>query len=102
MSSQQTIKASGHAAAAEYEEDLPFSLMVILHLLPGILLVGAVLVLAPPLIKRGVPYELVHIGSGLLTMVPFMVGAMLLYGRARYGRASLREVRSEERRVGKE
>jgi hypothetical protein len=68
MSSQHTIKASGHAAAADhdgYEEDLPFSLMVILHLLPGILLMGAVLLLAPPLVKQGVPYDLVHIGLGL-------------------------------------
>ena len=102
MSSQHTIKASGHAAAADhdgYEEDLPFSLMVILHLLPGILLMGAVLLLAPPLVKQGVPYELVHIGSGLMTMVPFMFGAMLLYGRARYGRASLREVVRFRRRM---
>ena len=94
MSSQHTIKAFGHAAAGDRgsEEDLSFSLVVTLHLLPGILLMGAVLLLAPPLIERGVPYELVHIVSGLMTMVPFMLGAMLLYGRARYGRASLREV----------
>ena len=94
MSSQHTIKASGHAATADhgYVEDLSFSLVVILHLLPGILLMGVVLLLAPPLIKGGVPYELVHIASGILTIVPFMFGTMLLYSRARYGRASLREV----------
>jgi membrane protease YdiL (CAAX protease family) len=94
MSSQHTIKTSGRAAAADRgsEEDLSFTFVVILHLLPGVLLMGAVLLLAPPLIERGVPYELVHIASALLTIVPFMVGAMFLYGRARYGRASLREV----------
>jgi uncharacterized protein len=94
MSSQYTIKASGRAVAPDHgsEEDMSFSRVVILHLLPGVLLMGAVLLLAPPLIKRGVPYDLVHIASGVMTMVPFMFGAMLLYGRTRYGRASLREV----------
>ena len=94
MTSERTIEASDHVTVADRdsEEGLPFSLAVILHLLPGALLMGAVLLLAPPLIERGVPYELVHITSALLTMVPFMFGAMLLYGRLRNGRASLREV----------
>ncbi len=45
MSSQHTIKASSHTAAADHghEEDFSFSLVVILHLLPGILLMGALL-----------------------------------------------------------
>ena len=64
-------------------------LAAILHLLPGALLMGGVLVLAPPLIERGVPYEIVHIASALLTMVPFMFGAMLLYSRLRHGRFML-------------
>jgi uncharacterized protein len=94
MTSEHTIKAHPHATAAgnEPEENLPFWLAVLLHLLPGALLMGAVLILAPTLIERGVPYELVHITSGLLTIVPFMFAAMLLYGRTKHGRASLREV----------
>jgi membrane protease YdiL (CAAX protease family) len=94
MTSERAINASDHAAAADQtsEESLSLSLVVLLHLLPGALLMGVALLLAPMLIERGVPYELVHIASGLLTIVPFMFGAMLLYGRLRYGRTSLREV----------
>ena len=86
MTSERTIKAHPHATAPDHasEESLPFSLAVLLHLLPGAFLMGAELILAPPLMERGVPYELIHIASGLLTIVPFMFGAMLVYGRARY------------------
>ena len=93
MSSERTIEASHHVTAADHdsEENLPFWLAVILHLLPGALLMGAVLLLlAPPLIERGVPYEVAHIASAMLTMVPFMFGAMLLHGRAKHGRLTLR------------
>ena len=94
MTSEHTIKGHAQAKAADHgpNENVPFSLAVTLHLLPGVLLMGAVLLLAPPLIERGVPYELVHIASALLTMVPFMFGAMLLYGRTKHGHFSLREV----------
>ena len=92
MTSERTIKAHARAADQESKENLPFWLVVILHLLPGALLMGTALILARPLIERGVPYELVHMASALLTIVPFMFGAMLLYGRLRYGSASLREV----------
>ena len=94
MTSEHTIEARAYAKATDHEskENLPFWLAVILHLLPGVLLVGMALVLAPPLIERGMPYELVHIASGLLTMVPFMFGTMLLYGRTKHGHFSLREV----------
>src|SRR5918997_5892040 len=94
MISQRTLETRDHARAADYgsPENLPFSLAVLLHLLPGVLLVGMALVLAPPLIERGMPYELVHIASGLLTIVPFMFGTMLLYGRTKHGHFSLREV----------
>ncbi len=94
MTREHTIRAHAHAEATDHEpkENLTFGLAVILHLLPGALLVGTALLLARPLVERGVPYELVHIASGLLTIVPFMLGTMLLYGRLRQGRFSLREV----------
>jgi hypothetical protein len=90
MASERTIIASGQVASSDHasEEHLPFSLAVLLHLLPGTLLMGAALILAPPLIERGVLYDLVHIASSLLTIVPFMVGVMLVYGRAKHGRAT--------------
>ena len=65
---------------------------MLLHLLPGAVLMGGVLLLGPPLIERGVPYDLAHIATALLTMVPFMFGAMLLYGRANNGHLTLRGV----------
>jgi membrane protease YdiL (CAAX protease family) len=94
MTGERTIEVSDHATAAGIgkQEDLRFSLAVVLHLLPGALLLGTALLLAPPLIERGVPYELAHIAAALLTMVPFMFGAMFLYGRAKYGSFSLQEV----------
>ena len=94
MTSEHTIKAHVHTKATEHgsKENLPVWLAVILHLLPGALLMGMALVLARPLIVRGVPYELAHIASALLTIVPFMFGTMLLYGRAKYGQFSLRWV----------
>jgi membrane protease YdiL (CAAX protease family) len=94
MTSEHTMKAHPYATVADREpdENLPFWLAVLLHLLPGALLMGAVLILAPTLTERGVPYQLVHITSGLLTIVPFMFGAMLLYGRIKHDRASLRGV----------
>ena len=65
MSSQRTITAHPHATVPDHgsEEDLSFPLVVILHLLPGALLMGAVLLLTPPLIGRGVPSDLIHIVS---------------------------------------
>ena len=93
MTREHAITAHAHAEAMDHEpENLPFRLAVILHLLPGALLMGIALLLARPLVERGVPYELVHIASGLLTIVPFMFGTMLLYGRTRHGHFSLREV----------
>ena len=91
MTGERTLEAPEHAKDADRgsREDLPLWLAAILHLLPGALLMGGVLVLAPPLIERGVPYEIVHIASALLTMVPFMFGAMLLYSRLRHGRFML-------------
>ena len=92
MSGERTLEAPDHAKAEDREsrEDLSFWLVALLHLLPGALLMGGVLVLAPPLIERGVPYEIAHNASALLTMVPFMFGAMLLYGRIRHGHFTLR------------
>jgi hypothetical protein len=60
MTGERTIAVSDHATAAGTgkREDLRFSLAVVLHLLPGALLLGTALLLAPPLIERGVPYEL--------------------------------------------
>jgi uncharacterized protein len=94
MTGERTLEAPDHAKAAVRgpREDLSFWLAAILHLLPGALLMGGVLILAPPLIERGVPYEIAHITSALLTMVPFMFGAMLLYGRIRHGHFTLRGV----------
>ena len=94
MISEHTIEAHACAKAADHGsgENLPLWLAVILHLLPGALLMGGVLILAPMLIERGVPYEIAHISSALLTMVPFMFGAMLLYGRLRHGRFTLQGV----------
>jgi hypothetical protein len=88
------LEAPDHAKAADRgsREDLSFWLAEIFHLLPGALLMGGVLVLAPSLIERGVPYEIAHIASALLTMVPFMFGAMFLYGRIRHGHLTLRGV----------
>jgi hypothetical protein len=94
MTGERTLEAPDHAKAEDRgsREDLSFWLAAILHLLPGALLMGGVLVLAPPLIERGVPYEIAHIASALLTMVPFMFGAMFLYGRIRHGHLTLRGV----------
>src|SRR5215211_4479359 len=54
------LEAPDHAKAADRgsREDLSFWLAEIFHLLPGALLIGGVLVLAPSLIERGVPYEI--------------------------------------------
>ena len=94
MKTEHGIAVPGYATAGrdEPKETLSFPLVVLLHLVPGALLVGAVLLLAPPLIERGVPYELVHISSALLTMVPFMFGTMLLHGHRRHDRLTLRGV----------
>ena len=94
MTTEHRIATPGYVPAANRgsEETLSLPLAVLLHLLPGALLMGAVLLLAPPLIERGVPYEVAHIASAMLTMVPFMFGAMLLHGRAKHGRLTLRGV----------
>jgi hypothetical protein len=93
MTTEQGMEAPGYVPAdLGSEETLSFPLVVLLHLLPGMLLMGAVLLLTPPLIERGVPYDLAHIASALLTMVPFVFGAMLLYGRRKHGRLTLRGV----------
>jgi uncharacterized protein len=94
MTTEHRIATPGYVPAADRgsEETLSLPLAVLLHLLPGALLMGGVLLLAPPLIERGVPYDLAHIATALLTMVPFMFGAMLLYGRANYGHLTLRGV----------
>ena len=94
MTTEHRIATPGYVSAADRgpEETLSLPLAVLLHLLPGALLMGGVLLLAPPLIERGVPYDLAHIATALLTMVPFMFGAMLLYGRANYGHLTLRGV----------
>ena len=101
MTTEHTEEAPAYAARAETEsnETLSPQLVVLLHLLPGALLMGGVLLLAPPLIERGVPYDLVHILSALLTMVPFIFGAMLLYGRRRHGHLTLMSAPQNKARV---
>ena len=94
MTGERTLQARTNVPATDRgpEEALRFPLAVVLHLLPGALLLVTALVLAPPLVERGVPYELIHIAAGLLTIVPFMFGAMLLYGHRKHGRLTLRGV----------
>ncbi len=94
MTTEHRIATPGYVPAADRgsEETLSLPLAVLLHLLPGAVLMGGVLLLGPPLTERGVPYDLAHIATALLTMVPFMFGAMLLYGRAKHGRLTLRGV----------
>ena len=93
MTTEDRIKALDHTKKDRRSgETLPLPLVVLLHLLPGTLLIGAVLVLAPPFIERGVPYQIAYTASALLTSAPFMVGAMLLYGRRKHGRLTLRGV----------
>ena len=94
MTGERTLQARANVPATDWdsEEALRFPFAVVLHLVPGALLLVTVLVLAPPLVERGVPYELIHIAAGLLTIVPFMFGAMLLYGRRKHGRLTLRGV----------
>ena len=54
MTTEHRTEAPGYGPAAGRgsEETLPFPLVVLLHLLPGALLIGAVLLLAPAFLAR--------------------------------------------------
>lgn len=60
--------------------------LVFLHLAPGVLQMAMYMVLAPPLLARGVPRALIFGAAVLLTSVPFMLAVMATAGRRPPGR----------------
>jgi membrane protease YdiL (CAAX protease family) len=64
-------------AGPEPRDDLPFPQLVILHLLPGAVQMGAFAILAPPLIGAGVPRTLAYLAAALLAGLPCMLAVLL-------------------------
>jgi membrane protease YdiL (CAAX protease family) len=69
--------------------DLPLGVVLALHLLPGAALMGAYVLLAPPLLRQGVPSTLAFLLAGLLAGLPCML-VVLRAGR-RWGGIRYRE-----------
>src|SRR5207253_8875581 len=72
-------------AGSEPRDDLHFRRLVVLHLLPGVVQMGAYAVFAPLLLRTGAPRMLAYLAAVLLAGLPCMV-AVLLRARARTGR----------------
>jgi membrane protease YdiL (CAAX protease family) len=70
------------AAAPDANDDLPFPQVVILHLLPGAVQMGAYAVFAPLLLRSGAPRTLAFLAAVLLGGLPCMV-AVLFWARRR-------------------
>src|SRR2546423_853474 len=74
-------------------DDLRFPQLVTLHLLPGVVLMGAYAVLAPLLLRAGAPRTLAYLAAVLLAGLPCMVTILLrARGRTGPGRPTLRGV----------
>ena len=65
---------------------------VILHLLPGVLILAAVFIVTPLTIRYGLPDMLVGVVVIGLVLIPLELGYLLYRGRVRQGKLSLREV----------
>ena len=65
---------------------------LILHLLPGVLILAAVFIVTPLTIRYGLPDMLVGVVVIGLVLIPLELGYLLYRGRVRQGKLSLREV----------
>src|ERR687886_3053198 len=73
-------------------EQHPIGKSVLLHLLPGVLILLVFVLFAPFVAASGLPPNFALFAAVLLALVPFEMGYLLREGRIRNGRPSLRGV----------
>jgi uncharacterized protein len=84
-------------AGPDAKDDVPFPLLVTLHLLPGAVQTGAYAVLAPLLLRAGATRTLAYLAAVVLAGLPCMVAVLLsARGRRRRGGPPLPVVGNRE------